>query len=126
MRPARRFRFERIRNITLHPNIGSEPLVVSLGCEKLQPQKLFPGTLPVLGTGGVMRLQDQRIRGNCRRDHARRRKAAGHSGPSPPATCLRRSSSVGLQCGGSDAFSGVTCNPAVGYAADLLVRAGAP
>jgi galactarate dehydratase len=33
--------------------------------------------------------------------------------------------SVGLQCGGSDAFSGVTCNPAVGYAADLLVRAGA-
>jgi galactarate dehydratase len=33
--------------------------------------------------------------------------------------------SVGLQCGGSDAFSGVTCNPAVGFAADLLVRAGA-
>jgi galactarate dehydratase len=32
---------------------------------------------------------------------------------------------VGLQCGGSDAFSGVTANPAVGYAADLLVRAGA-
>src|SRR5262249_4516198 len=32
---------------------------------------------------------------------------------------------VGLQCGGSDAFSGVTCNPALGYAADLLVRAGA-
>src|SRR5205814_5603850 len=32
---------------------------------------------------------------------------------------------VGLQCGGSDAFSGVTCNPAVGFAADLLVRAGA-
>ena len=32
---------------------------------------------------------------------------------------------MGLQCGGSDAFSGVTCNPAVGYAADLLVRAGA-
>jgi galactarate dehydratase len=30
-----------------------------------------------------------------------------------------------LQCGGSDAFSGVTANPAVGHAADLLVRAGA-
>jgi hypothetical protein len=30
-----------------------------------------------------------------------------------------------LQCGGSDAFSGVTANPALGYAADLLVRAGA-
>jgi galactarate dehydratase len=32
---------------------------------------------------------------------------------------------IGLQCGGSDAFSGVTANPAVGFAADLLVRAGA-
>jgi galactarate dehydratase len=32
---------------------------------------------------------------------------------------------VGVQCGGSDAFSGLTANPAVGFAADLLVRAGA-
>ena len=32
---------------------------------------------------------------------------------------------VGMQCGGSDAFSGVTANPAVGFCADLLVRAGA-
>jgi galactarate dehydratase len=32
---------------------------------------------------------------------------------------------VGMQCGGSDAFSGVTANPAVGFATDLLVRAGA-
>ena len=30
-----------------------------------------------------------------------------------------------MQCGGSDAFSGVTANPAVGFATDLLVRAGA-
>ena len=40
-------------------------------------------------------------------------------------TCPTADLVVGLQCGGSDAFSGVTCNPAVGYAADLLVRAGA-
>ena len=32
---------------------------------------------------------------------------------------------VGVQCGGSDAFSGVTANPAVGFCTDLLVRAGA-
>ena len=31
---------------------------------------------------------------------------------------------VGMQCGGSDAFSGVTTNPAVGYDSDLLVRCG--
>ena len=32
---------------------------------------------------------------------------------------------VGLQCGGSDAFSGVTANPSAGYAADMLVKGGA-
>jgi galactarate dehydratase len=31
---------------------------------------------------------------------------------------------VGMQCGGSDAFSGVTANPSAGYAADMLVNAG--
>jgi galactarate dehydratase len=40
-------------------------------------------------------------------------------------TCPASDLVIGLQCGGSDAFSGVTANPAVGFAADLLVRAGA-
>jgi altronate dehydratase len=31
---------------------------------------------------------------------------------------------VGVQCGGSDAFSGFTANPAAGYCTDLLVRDG--
>jgi altronate hydrolase len=31
--------------------------------------------------------------------------------------------SLGLQCGGSDAFSGISANPALGHAADLLVAA---
>ena len=32
---------------------------------------------------------------------------------------------VGVKCGGSDGFSGISANPAVGYAADLLVGLGA-
>src|SRR5262249_5865718 len=40
-------------------------------------------------------------------------------------TCPASELVVGLQCGGSDAFSGVTANPALGFASDLLVRAGA-
>ena len=31
---------------------------------------------------------------------------------------------VGLQCGGSDGFSGISANPAVGYVSDLVVGAG--
>ncbi len=40
-------------------------------------------------------------------------------------TCPVSDLVIGTQCGGSDAFSGVTANPAIGYATDLLVRAGA-
>ena len=40
-------------------------------------------------------------------------------------TCPASALVVGMQCGGSDAFSGVTANPALGFACDLLVRAGA-
>jgi galactarate dehydratase len=40
-------------------------------------------------------------------------------------TCPASELVVGMQCGGSDAFSGITANPALGFAADLLVRAGA-
>ncbi len=31
-----------LRNITLNPNFGNEVMVVSLGCEKLQPERLLP------------------------------------------------------------------------------------
>jgi len=56
----------------------------------------------------------QRARPHLERLNARRRETV-------PASALV----VGVQCGGSDAFSGVTANPAVGFCADLLVRAGA-
>ena len=115
-----------LKQISLHPNLGAQPLVVSLGCEKLQPRRLFSSDLPVLEDRNIIRLQDQSgfaesvaaiMRAAERRLmelNERRRE-----------TCPASSLSVGLQCGGSDAFSGVTCNPAVGLAADLLVRAGA-
>jgi len=40
-------------------------------------------------------------------------------------TCPASALVVGMQCGGSDAFSGVTANPALGFAADRLVRPAA-
>jgi galactarate dehydratase len=56
----------------------------------------------------------QSARPHLERLNARRRRTV-------PASALV----VGVQCGGSDALSGVTANPAVGAMADLLVRAGA-
>ena len=121
-----------VRNIALNPNFGGEIMVVSLGCEKLQPERLMaPAGIPIRRDDGapqVVRLQDDAhvgfaamvdaivdaARPRLARLDARRRETV-------PASELV----VGVQCGGSDAFSGVTANPAVGVAADLLVRAGA-
>ena len=122
-----------LRNLALHPNFGGEVMVVSLGCEKLQPVRLMSASgsggnqLPVLEEPSVAVLQDAThgfgemvatIMALAERKLARlneRRRT----------TCPASDLVVGLQCGGSDAMSGVTANPAVGFAADLLVRAGA-
>ncbi len=122
-----------LRNISLNPNFGGEVMVVSLGCEKLQPERLMPpGSIPINDQRGesldVICLQDNAHVGymsmiesvmktaeqHLQRLNQRRRETV-------PASELV----VGVQCGGSDAFSGVTANPAVGYCTDLLVRAGA-
>jgi galactarate dehydratase len=119
---------ETLRHISLHANAGSMPLVVSLGCEKLQPQRLFPEPtlFPVLEEANVIRLQNEcgfeaTVAAILRAAERRLGELDRRARRTRPASALV----VGLQCGGSDAFSGVTCNPAVGYAADLLVRAGA-
>ncbi|HEY4355826.1 MAG TPA: galactarate dehydratase [Acidobacteriaceae bacterium] len=119
-----------LRNLSLNPNLGGAPMVVSLGCEKLQPERMLPeSTLPILSSQPyVVRLQDEEHTSfdemveailhmaEQRLEHLNQRRRQ---------TCSAEHLVVGLQCGGSDAFSGVTANPAVGYAADLLVRAGA-
>ncbi len=127
-----------LRHISQHANFGGAPLIVSLGCEKLQPARLFPdarllagsvASLPVLEADPyVIRLQDAELRGFGEIVGAILRfaeKRLEELNRRVRVTCPASELVVGLQCGGSDAFSGVTCNPAVGYAADLLVRAGA-
>jgi galactarate dehydratase len=119
-----------LRNLSLNPNLGGAPMVVSLGCEKLQPGRLMPSsTLPVLSSSPyVVQMQDEAhhsfeeiVAAIMEMAERRLERLNRRQRTTRPASDLV----VGLQCGGSDAFSGVTANPAVGYAADLLVRAGA-
>ncbi len=113
-----------LHNLARNPNFGGQAMVVGLGCEKLIPESLLAAGAPA---SDVMRLQDEAFQGfgpmveaiteMCRErleilDRRRRE------------TCPASDLVVGLQCGGSDAFSGVTANPSLGFAADLLVRAG--
>lgn len=127
--PGAAIPIQTLRHIGLHPNLGGSPLVVSLGCEKMQPARLFSGQLPILEHDPfVIRLQDETLRGFGDMIAAILRaaeEALERLNRRSRVPCPASELSVGLQCGGSDAFSGVTCNPAVGYAADLLVRAGA-
>jgi len=127
--PAAVIPIRTLQNLALNPNFGGEVMVVGLGCEKLVPERLLPqgGTAKPV-QADVMRLQDEAYHGfgqmvgaimqmaDKRLEKLNRRRRE---------TCPASDLVVGLQCGGSDAFSGVTANPAVGFAADLLVRAGA-
>ena len=119
-----------VRNLALNPNLGGAPMVVSLGCEKMQPVRVLPSnTLPILGAAPyVVRMQDEQhhsfgeiVAAIMELAEKRLEQLNRRTRTTRPASDLV----VGLQCGGSDAFSGVTANPAVGYASDLLVRAGA-
>ena len=119
-----------LHNLSLNPNLGGAPMVVSLGCEKLQPVRLLPSsTLPILASAPyIVRLQDEQhqsfgdmVAAIMELAEKRLVQLNARQRVTRPASDLV----VGLQCGGSDAFSGVTANPAVGYASDLLVRAGA-
>jgi galactarate dehydratase len=132
-----------VRNISLNPNFGGEVMMVSLGCEKLQPERLMPpGTIPVavvdevadIGdvakdlNGDVVVLQDDAHVGFQSMIDSIMKMAEGHLqrlNNRRRETCPAADLVVGVQCGGSDAFSGLTANPAVGFATDLLVRAGA-
>ena len=125
-----------LRNISLNPNFGGEVMVVSLGCEKLQPERLLPpGSFAIVDERNptdsaldVVCLQDEAHVGFMSMVESIMRQAAVHlqrldarQRETVPASELV----VGVQCGGSDAFSGATANPAVGFCTDLLVRAGA-
>jgi galactarate dehydratase len=117
-----------VRNLALNPNLGGQAMVIGLGCEKLQPEQvvvkedgldLDERWLYKLqeSTHGFKEMIEQILAMAERRLH----KLNQRQRETVPASALV----VGMQCGGSDAFSGITANPALGYASDLLVRAGA-
>jgi altronate hydrolase len=108
-----------------HPNFAAV-IVVGLGCETnqiapiLETQKLEGGprlqAMTIQETGGTARTVERGI--------------ALVKDLLPAANRVRRQTlpashlTVGLQCGGSDGYSGITANPALGAASDLVVRNG--
>lgn len=112
-----------VRNLIHHPNFGGEIMVVGLGCEKLTfdkvlaPEEITPDNCMMLQDcqgheammDAIMAMAEKKLQKlNLR-----------HREELPLSELV-----IGLQCGGSDAFSGLTANPSAGYAADMLVKGG--
>ena len=108
-----------------HPNIGAL-VVLGLGCEVnavsgLMADLGLDGEIPVEsftiqdagGTAAAIAQGEKLVRGMAADLRGTRREEVGVE-----------HLVLGLQCGGSDAWSGLTANPALGVASDLLVAAG--
>jgi altronate hydrolase len=112
-----------LRDIVLHPNAGAV-LVVGLGCENNQPDE-FMKMLGDYDTDRIKLMVTQKVDGDeveagIQILHELYDKARQDKRQDVPVAKLR----VGLKCGGSDGFSGITANPLVGEFSDWLVAQG--
>lgn len=109
----------------VNPNIGGT-VMIGLGCETNQISEMLkihglsPGetltTLAIQDSGGTRKTISAGI-------------GAVEAMLDKVNSCVRTVVSasnltLGLQCGGSDGYSGISANPALGYASDLLIRNG--
>lgn len=113
-----------LRNIVKHPNFGGEIMAVGLGCEKLTMDMLLDekdnhedNVIILQECRGFEAMMDAILTMAEKKLAALNRRKRVEL---PLSRLL-----IGMQCGGSDAFSGVSANPSAGYAADMLVKGGA-
>lgn len=114
-----------MRGYADHPNFAFV-LVIGLGCETYQVKEMvarhhaeansrvsFFNIQDAGGTRASIKLAEEKLLSMARESEPASRE------PVPLSELC-----VALQCGGSDGYSGITANPALGYASDLIVRNG--
>lgn len=111
-----------LRNMILHPNAGGV-LVVGLGCENNQPD-IFREFIGEYDESRIKFMVTQQCSDEITEGMALLRDiytiASKDTRTDIPLSELR----VGLKCGGSDGFSGITANPLLGEFSDLLIAQG--
>ncbi|WP_171180615.1 altronate dehydratase family protein [Ruegeria sp. HKCCD8929] len=117
--------FRTLAGYAQHPNFGGI-LLIGLGCEVMQVSDLVGGR-PIRADGALRYMTIQNEGGTRRTIERGLQKLRGiaalaNSAKRKPAPVSQIT--VGMQCGGSDGYSGITANPALGFASDLLVRHG--
>jgi altronate hydrolase len=108
-----------------HPNFAAI-LLVSLGCEANQLSRLIEAEdLPVGDRIHTLTMQEEGgTRATVRKAVGQIREMLTEADKVERETVSASHIVLGLQCGGSDALSGITANPALGAASDSLVRNG--
>lgn len=111
-----------LRDMCMHPNAGAV-LVVGLGCENNQPDA-FREFLGDYDTQRVRFMVTQKVQDEHEEGMKILRElyaiASQDTRQAVPLSQLR----VGLKCGGSDGFSGITANPLLGVFSDYLIAQG--
>src|SRR3954452_3966470 len=114
-----------LAGVLAHPNV-SAALIVGLGCEVNQISHYLGDNAPRTDRLIGLTLQDSGgTRGTveaARRDINRFIEQAAEEKRTEVAASHIR---LGLNCGGSDSFSGITANPALGVCSDMLAEIGA-
>jgi altronate hydrolase/galactarate dehydratase len=117
--------FRTLAGYARNPNFGGI-LLVGLGCEVMQiPDLIGAGRMRADGNFRHMTIQQTGgTRRTIERGLAVLREMAEVASRATRAPAPASRLVVGLQCGGSDGYSGITANPALGHASDLLVAQG--
>ena len=108
-----------------HPNVGAA-LILGLGCEVNQIDHYLGAGAPRTDRLAGLTLQSSggtraTVEAARREIHRLMEQVAAEKRVETPASKIV----LGLNCGGSDSFSGITANPALGYCSDLLAEIGA-
>lgn len=117
--------FRTLSGYAQHPNFGGI-LLIGLGCEVMQVSALVGGR--PIRPDGALRYMTIQHEGGTRRtiekglEELRSIAALANTATREPAPISHLM--VGMQCGGSDGYSGITANPALGVASDMLVQHG--
>lgn len=112
-----------LRDMVKHPNAGAV-FVVSLGCENNQPE-VFKEFIGEYDPERVRFMTTQKVEGDEVEEGMKILRelyaiACQDKREDIPLSELR----IGLKCGGSDGFSGITANPLLGVLSDFLVAQG--
>lgn len=108
-----------------HPNFGGV-MMVGLGCETMQVQRVMEESgLANSATFCAFTIQDEGgTRASIEKGIEALRKMLPLVDQARRETVPASELTLAVQCGGSDAFSGITANPALGMAGDILIRHG--